>query len=309
MPGFFELAPALPNPAPSLIETDGARPDFSSLRTQGIVLLRGAYDDLAVATMRQGLESVIEKSRRAGWGYRTHPKYPEGWTVDGDVLTMEEIRDLDYIAFHPRIVGWAKEILGQDIVYYGESCIRTGNGGRGFHKDFLVDTRSDALALRFALYLEDHSEHGGALKVRLRSQRRVSRHVGVMMNVHTRAGDLVVFDPRLSHTGNSVRLRAWPKLCLHPKVENLLPPSMLFPEERPRICLLWTFAKPGDYLDRYIPWITSLRPEHWWRSDWDDSALDLARRRGVRMRVGLPEQGCQAQPARHAAAVALPSSA
>ncbi|MBI3447869.1 MAG: phytanoyl-CoA dioxygenase family protein [Acidobacteria bacterium] len=265
-----------------------------TIHEQGIVLLRGVFSRDTISHLRARFEQVVRRALRDGAHAATHPKHP-GRTILGDLPSMEELRDLDFVLFDPRIVGYAKRILGDEIVYFGDSQIRIGFGGRGFHKDFQLETGPRVVMVRFALYLQDHSAHSGGLKIRLKSHRTMSRHVGEMLNVPTTEGDLVVFDLRSAHSGHNVRLKASPDLCLHPRVESALPRLLTMPEERDRICVLWSFALPGEHLDLYLDWITR-EPEHFRRSGWYPELLDLAARRGVAMRKGVPDHG-RATPA------------
>lgn len=277
------------NPDVSEIETERDEIDLGKLHRHAGILIRDVFSGMEMAAIRRSVEAAIRRSYDDGCYALTDHKYP-GQSIVGDLLGMEELSDLDYIAFDPRVVRYAKQILGNDIVYFGDSMVRIGNGGRGFHKDFFDESDPTPGDVRFALYLQDHSRHSGGLKIRLGSHRHVSRHRGTMMNVPSRTGDLVVFYLRSSHTGNNVRLKGLPELCLHPKLENHLPRALIAPEERERICVLWTFGVRSPHLDRYIKWITR-NPEHFRRSGYNPKILELADRRGVDMLKVVPDQG------------------
>jgi hypothetical protein len=110
-----------------------------------------------------------------------------------------------------------------------------------------------------------------------------------MMN--TRAGDLIIFYLRVSHTGNNVRVRALPGLCLHPKLESLLPRFLKAPEERKRLCVLWTFSRPGPDIHRYLERITRDHSERWTRSGYSQKRIELGARAGISIRKAIPGQG------------------
>jgi hypothetical protein len=289
------MMPVNANPDTSLIETSPHDFAIDKLYKQGILLVKGVFSGADVVALRRKAEAVARRAFLDNWHVPTHLKHPKGRTFLGDLLGMEELSDWDHVVFQPRVISYAKQLLGEDIVYFGDSCIRWGNGGRGFHRDFVDDTPPTAGMVRFALYLQDHARHSGGLKVRLRSHRYTSRHFGTMMNVYSEPGDLVLFYLRTAHTGNNVRLRNLPGWCLHPKLESLVPHSLRLPEEQERLCLLWTFGRPGSSLDRYVAWISRF-PEYWKYHCWNQKLLDLAGRRGVAVRKVTRDQGVLLAP-------------
>jgi hypothetical protein len=87
-----------------------------------------------------------------------------------------------------------------------------------------------------------------------------------------------------------VRLRARPGLCLHPKLENLVPERLRVPAAQRRICLLWTFGRPGPHLDRYLGYIAR-DPSPWKRCAYDGPLVKFAAQQGVRLFKAVPEHG------------------
>jgi ectoine hydroxylase-related dioxygenase (phytanoyl-CoA dioxygenase family) len=111
---------------------------------------------------------------------------------------------------HNRILALVKLILGDDNVVFTGHCDAHMNMLSGWHKDsgeafggyfrgdyFLVD---DCRVYKIALYLQD-SDHRSALRVRSGSHQSASILDGRELQIDTRVGDLVIFDVRLSHTG------------------------------------------------------------------------------------------------------------
>jgi hypothetical protein len=275
------------NPEVGEIESPAHTLDLEKLERHAVLLVRGFFSVRETLEIRERAEAVVRRAYREGSHTPIHRKYPEGRAMLGDLLSMPEFADLDYIAFDRRVVRSAREILGDPVVYFGDSSIRVGNGGRGFHQDFVHDGRPTAGGVRFVFYLQDHTHHSGGLKVRLGSFRHRSRHRGTMMNVPTRLGDLVVFYLRTSHTGNNVRLKALPRLCLHPKLENLVPGMLQASEERERMCLVWTFSNPGRELDLYVESITN-DYAHWRRCAYRPELVAMAARAGVELVRAVP---------------------
>ncbi len=279
------------NPNITDIEVSAEQPDLAKLRRHGVVLVRRALEAHEVRAIRTRVEAVVATAFRENRHAPVDPRYPATRSIGGDLLSMPELRDREYVMLDSRLVAVARRLLGDDVTYFGDSCIRVGSGGRGFHKDFIDPVLGPTRGgLRFVLYLQDHARTSGGLKVRLGSHRFSSRHFGRMMNVPTELGDLVVFYLRASHTGHNVRLRALPNLCLHPKLENLVPRRFQFALTQERLCLLWTFAAPGPHIDRYLRWIA--RDPRAWRSfAYNQRYVELAARRGVRLIKAVPEHG------------------
>jgi hypothetical protein len=279
------------NPDVAPIESPATAPNRAALDRYGVLLLRQMFTADEIASIRQRIEVVVRNAFRAHRDSAVDVRHPTGRSVHGDLLGMSELRDVDYVLLSPRVVDCARTLLGGgNIAYFGDSSVRVDVGGRGFHKDFIDQTPVPRSALRFALYLQDHDGHSGGLKVRLGSHRHTSRHLGRMMNVPTRPGDLAVFYLCTSHTGHNVRLRSMPRLCLHPKLENLVPGSWRLPSERRRLCVLWTFGKRSPHVDGYLRLITR-EPELWKWSGYNARLRELAAQRGVELLKAIPEHG------------------
>jgi hypothetical protein len=283
------------NPSIEAIEVPAERPEIARLREQGVLLVRDVFTASEVRAIRRSVDLVVERAFREGRHAPVEDRHPEARAIEGDLLGMRDLREFCHVLLDPRVVRIAKALLGERVTYFGDSTIRVGRGGRGFHKDF-VDPEAPATrgALRFVLYLQDHSRTSGGLKVRLGSHRFDSRHLGRMMNVPTRLGDLAIFYLRVSHTGHNVRLRVLPELCMHPKLENLVPRFAHHAPSERRICLLWTFAEPGSHIGRYLSWITR-EPERWRHSGYSPRLVDLAAQQGVTLVRAIPEHGLDAQ--------------
>lgn len=279
------------NPRVADVEVSAGQPDIAKLRRHGLVLVRNVFAAGEVRAIRTRVEAVVTKAVRENRQSPVDPRYPATRCISGDLLSMPELRDRDYVMFDARVVAIARRFLGEDVAYFGDSSIRVGSGGRGFHKDFIDPVLGPTQGgLRFVLYLQEHARTSGGLKVRLGSHRYASRHFGRMMNVPTELGDLVVFYLCGSHTGHNVRLRALPDLCLHPKLENLVPRRFERALTEERLCLLWTFAVPGPHVDRYLAWIAR-DPRAWRGFAYNQNYVDFAAGRGIRLLKAVPEHG------------------
>jgi len=177
----------------------------------------------------------------------------------GDALAIAELAAVDYLVLDERIVALVKKLLGNDVLYHGDSTVQVGEGPRGFHKDNAdrgepagVDWQGEYGIIRFGIYLQDHAVHSGGLKVRLGSHRKVSHHVGKAKNLSTSVGDVVFWYLTTSHSGNFVRVRGATDWCLHPRIESLVPKGLRVPEQFERMAVFCTYGRPGPQFDHYI---------------------------------------------------------
>ena len=231
----------------------------------------------------------------------------------GDILSK---RAFSFLPLDDRILMLACAMIGDRIVYFGEStalynAVAETPQYRHYHNDSRgddFDFREDYPVIRVGIYLQDHARHSGGLKLRPGSHRKFCmekygfrsavKHlltrrrphdfiVRRSLNVETTAGALLAWNMRIHHTGYARRLRRFPRLALHPHVENLLSDSVFMPEERGRCVVFMAFGAPSEYLERYIENRVNRQDmgEHWRNTHFTDEAVDLARRKGVTLRM------------------------
>ncbi len=231
-----------------------AAPHINELSERGFTVVPGVFSadqlsELRVAARRaeawlerQGLLEVIEGPSTA---FRTSAC---------DLLAAPDLRQ---VLLDPRVVALAEEILGCRPVYFGDSSIRFGGSVPEWHRDNVDRTDTggpDWLEpyplVRFGIYLQDHRTYSGALCVKPRSHLAANRGGGRF--VGTAPGDVVIWSLRTLHAGDGVRLRLLPHVVLPPRLQRVLPRSACRPEQKERIALFFTFARPGPLFDRYL---------------------------------------------------------
>lgn len=229
----------------------------------------------------------------------------------GDLLSHE---GLDYIIFDDRVLSVAEQLVGKGLIYFGDSSVQGGYGPRGMHKDNAersdpthTDWTSPHTMIRLGVYLQDHDRWSGGLKVRLGSHNTPRLDVGELVDVPSRAGDLLAWSLRISHSGNCVKLRGLPGLSLSEENEarlERLPSFMSQPRARERIALFLTYGKDDVHLKSYIDKYTgpSATPDNYmlqmWRHSVFNSNLEaLARAKGCEFRRFWPGHGSQAEAA------------
>jgi hypothetical protein len=235
----------------------------------------------------------------------------------GDILSKPEF---SLFPFDDKILTLVRSMIGERVVYFGESTALNNavaetpehrhyhNDSRGDDFDFIKDYK----VIRLGVYLQDHARHSGGLKLRPGSHRKfcfekfglkgavkhlLRRHrpqdlvSRPSLNVATRPGDLLGWNMRIHHTGYALRLRSFPNLALHPRVENLLPASAFLPEEKGRCVIFMSFGAPGADLENYIrDRITRDDMKAYWKNtSFSQEAKDLARAKGIELRTdGAP---------------------
>jgi len=273
--------------------------DLQHFKTYGYAAVKNVFSKDEVLHLREHLGKVKHRALQTN-SFETDPKCPNLRLILGDVLSHQELAPLDYVLLDDRILAIARQILGPQLVYFGDSSIQAGEGIRGFHKDNVdrtdpngPDWRGEYQLIRFGIYAQDHSHHSGGLKIRLKSHNFCSNHLGRAVNLATESGDVVVWYLRTTHSGNNVRIRYMPDLCMHPRIETLMPYSWRVPEELERFAVFGTFAAPGDHLERYLKYMegrSDYRP-HLLRGGWNTDLHEFLRRKNVEMRKPIEDFG------------------
>ena len=231
----------------------------------------------------------------------------------GDILSKSAF---SFLPLDDRILMLVRAMIGDRIVYFGEStalynAVAETPQYRHYHNDSRgddFDFSMDYSVIRVGIYLQDHARHSGGLKLRPGSHRKFCmekngfrsavKHllkrrrphdflVHHSLNVETTTGSILAWNMRIHHTGYARRLRRFPNFALHPHVENLLPDGVFMPEERERCVVFMTFGAPSGYLEMYIENRVNRQDmrNHWRNTHFTDEAVDLARRKGVTLRM------------------------
>ena len=264
--------------------------DLESYRARGYVVVKDVFSKEEVRRLRESVGLLRERELADGKNIGREEGHPGVLNILGDLLGKEEFRDFDYVTLNARVVSIAREILGEDLLYFGDSAIQIGRGRRGFHKDNVTkydpagaDWKGDYPLVRIGIYLQDHARFSGGLKVRTGSHLLPSHRHGKAINIASAAGDVVAWNMRITHSANAVRMRGIPNLCLHPRIENLLPAWLQVPEEQERMVFFCSYGVPGDQTRRFMDDQAGRDDcrEFFKRSCVNSDLVELARTRGV----------------------------
>lgn len=203
----------------------------------------------------------------------TVPKTDGATALDVDLLTRPETESF---INDGRVVDVARQLLGDKPVYFGDSSAmrypRTAAVST-FHKDnadrhdyTAPDWQEDYPLIRFGVYLQDHTRQGGGLLVRAGSHRTVAKsrlhevfreEVSGWLTGKTRylfagAGDLLVWNMRLTHAGMGRFLKGPIKRPLTERNQKLVPDFMQAAVGEDRLAMFASFGKEHPLFDRYL---------------------------------------------------------
>lgn len=288
--------------------------DLNDFHRDGFLLVKNVFGSEEVAKLKshiEGLKNLEPEAEKNG-----------SYNFVGDLFA----KNLGNLVLDERITGIAKQILGPQLVYFGEGSIQTGiRAGRGFHRDNPdrenprdPDWQNNHFPIiKMGIYLADHKKFGGGLKVRTGSHlssdfisdpnnpdvrnknKNQEQGRGKLYNIPNQTGDLMLWSMRLAHSANFIRLKLFPWACFSPPIENKLAkylPQFLqakLPYERKAIWIAW--GAPSQDLDRYIKWYVDRGDyfEHWKKSAYSEQLASSAAAQGVEIRRPIPEYGSQ----------------
>ncbi len=189
----------------SVREFDGTSPlgttqDMrQALDDDGIFVVRNAVSQDEIVKLRDILLSYLSSG---GLRFNLGKTQPNA---------AEKVPALAFLFAHPQILTVVKQVLGEDSVVFTGHCDIHMNALSGWHKDsgetvpggYFTGpymTSDECRVFKVAIYLQDTGRRDG-FTARLGSHRATDLNVGEEAAVRSRTGDIVVFDVRITHTG------------------------------------------------------------------------------------------------------------
>jgi hypothetical protein len=207
---------------------------------------------------------------------------------------------LQEVVLDERLISFAGQILAAQPVYFGDSTANTRNDGWGFHKDNSDRLDGDAPdwkterypIIRFGIYTKRHDhDEPGSIDFRRGSHLVPDIDTGERVYACTQPGDLIVWNARTTHSGNSRIVRGTsyrPMPDGHSIMFRLLRGThaerwLMKPEAEQRVALFASYAAPGPLLERHLAYLRSRAYpwEMWKASHWTGEAKALAADRGL----------------------------
>ena len=234
--------------------------------SKGYIVIKSLYTKKYISEIRN---EIINLS------YKDMNKY--------EILLNQNIQN---ILLNKQLIKIIKEILATNsVLYYADSAVvnhkNPFKNKNGFHNDSRgeddkIPYEDEYPIVRVGIYFEDYKNYSGGLKIKEKSHkyfcfnfRRLladtikvlkilffktrynlnSLKLGKSINVELEQGDVVIWNLRTHHCGTSRRLKLFPKICLQPFFERMLPKFLFLPTqyEQDRCAVFATFSK--DDLD------------------------------------------------------------
>ncbi len=271
--------------------------DKNKFEEEGYLLIPKVFSESEIEQFRKLAyeQYEIDKSKKLDFqlpNLPTKAKYNKG-----DLLSKEKLHP---ILLDDRILKIARTLLGSDdIIYFGDSSYQIGTGLRGFHRDNIDRTDMNApdwkgtyTLIRLGIYLQNHKDYSGGLKVKAGSHKNAD---GKPVFIGNEIGDVVIWNLKTLHSGNAVRLKLFPNFSINRSGrEGMVPAFLKKDQEHERISLFMTFALKSSHLDRYINEYSLKRKDtldNLKASVYNHNVLDLANQKHVEVMKLVPEQG------------------
>lgn len=225
---------------------------MESFKNNGYCIVKNVFSLEEINEFRSLAYQTLEKDKKEGRGSQEVSRIKNVFYPKGDLMG----KPLKKVLFSDKILKIAETILGKKPTYFGDSTYQVGSGDRGFHRDNVdrltkigPDWEGEYDIIRVAIYMQDHDQYSGGLKVIEGS------HIGKGKKrkfIDSKAGDVVLWNLRVFHSGNGVRLRLLPNLVMGYRFENIMPKFLIKDSEQERISCFFSFSNEGRHLDRYI---------------------------------------------------------
>lgn len=151
----------------------------------------------------------VESLRKTTIDFFTNESNPIIYIFSGKTKSnaFNAIPGLRFLLKNPKIAEIMKEVCGENVRYAHHSDAHF-NMLSGWHKDNYGDddwakgpNDEQYHAYKMAFYLQDHSNNNYGLTVRKGSHLLRELNKGEIVDLHSKPGDAVVFDMRISHIG------------------------------------------------------------------------------------------------------------
>lgn len=222
-------------------------------------------------------------------------KYIDGtkeyYVSNSDLLSDQYLKK---IILNDNLIELFKNILGENVVYFGESCwtcshgktnpmaYHTDNSDRdNFGKDWEVENYP---IVRFAFYLQDHSRQGGGPLIGLKSHKNYIKNLylrvlfretlGPIMGrykyIPYKIGDLLIWNLRTTHAGDGLKFK-FSNFPISKRLNKYIPDFLISRCKEERFLINGNFASESFYLDKYINY---LKTRTYQVSRWNNMTLD-----------------------------------
>lgn len=270
--------------------------DKAAFDRDGYLLIKNVFSKEEIEQIREKAYKSFEEDKRKNLTFKHPSKMTNAVYAKGDILSKDHLRD---VLLDERILYLVKEVLGAPPVYFGDSNYHFGVGFRGFHRDNVdrtdmtaPDWDGDYPIVRLAIYLQDHKQYSGGLKVRVGSHKNPT---GKPVFIDSEEGDVAIWNLRTMHSGNAVRLKFFKNLSINKAGrEGMIPAFLKKDQQKERATLFMTFGLKSKHLDRYIEKHMLGREDilsYLKVSRFDPKVFELAKQKNLEVLKLIPEYG------------------
>jgi hypothetical protein len=171
------------------------------IENEGFVVIRGVLSTTEVKKLRKIVKNHFNNKGLLAFCGLVQPN------------AAVEVSEINWLFYHPTIITVMRHLLRQEKIMFTSHCdIHSGTLSR-WHKDdgmTVMDggyfgqsmyKEQDCRVYKVAIYLQNHTHNNGGLTVRRGSHKFQSLDKGEEIYLKTYAGDIVIFDVRLTHIG------------------------------------------------------------------------------------------------------------
>jgi hypothetical protein len=269
----------------------------NKLNDDGFLIIKGVFSTEEVLEMKKSASHFCSLNN-----YHSNT---------GDALSLEGMAE--YL-LDDRLISIAKDVLGDEIIYFGDSALHCKPNNRIFHNDARGDkwdpSNSDYPLYRMGFFFQDHLTHSGGIKFRAGSHKKLLYYskflktlaiaffkvllgklsikalfnTGKIINAKSEVGDVVIWNLRTEHSGGAVILKDNPDKGLLPHQDEKIPDNQKLPEHDTRMAVFSCFAAPHEATESYISWKVDNKgyKDHWLACHFDKPEIKkLAEEKGV----------------------------
>ena len=270
---------------------------INKLEDDGFLLIKGVFSKEEILEMKKSATNFCSLNNYG--------------TVIGDAMSLEGMAE--YL-LDDRLVSIAKDVLGEEIIYFGDSALHCKPNNRIFHNDARGDnwdpSNSDYPLYRMGFFFQDHASHSGGIKFRVGSHKKLLYYsnflktlfmglfkiligklsvkallnTGKIVNAKSEIGDVVIWNLRTEHSGGAVIIKDNPDKGLLPSQDDKISENEKLPEHDTRMAVFCCFGAPHEATESYIAWKVNNKgyKNHWLASPFDKPEIrNLAEKKGI----------------------------
>jgi hypothetical protein len=224
----------------------------SEVMQQGYTVVRNALTSPEVQLLRLTIREYF--TRYGGI-------YFHGGKARLDAFNEPSLQSILFLLEKNSILDPIKSIIGDSVCYCNHSDVFM-NVCSSWHTDDLGvasdchSSNGDAYGIyKVALYLQDHQSGHGALRVRRCSHINSRPTDDAIEDIRVKAGDAIIFDLRILHSGTDCLIHPWFERILHTGLRNdrvFFGTRRLMRMRNDRLAIFFVFGRANDLTRRHI---------------------------------------------------------